>query len=311
MTRVGLLLPQYNCGIDEPLSVARSADDVGLDIWIAGQLFAISNDPDTSGFEPLTLMGAVATVTRRSRLGFMVLAAPYIPPAYLAKSLATLDHLSNGRLDVGLGTGWREEEFAALGVPFGSGASRRTELEQTLDVVSAICSGGEVPGSSHSSRFGPASVQAPHPPLWIAGQGPRILEVVGRRADWANFARGISPSGFGKAVQTVRQAATSAGRNPGVPRFSLTGTFLSAATERELADSLARRAAARNLTPAAYEQELRKANAFLGTPGEIAEAMEQYIGHGCDAFILWPLDGNHSTAVAALAEVYATLGQPS
>src|SRR4051812_30230896 len=97
--RVGLLLPQYHCSIEDTLATARSADAEALDIWIAGQLFPISTRPEGPAFEPLGLMGALATSTARSRLGFMALAAPYLPAIYLAKALITLDHLSGGRID--------------------------------------------------------------------------------------------------------------------------------------------------------------------------------------------------------------------
>src|ERR1700730_12788333 len=103
------------------MSTARAADAASLDIWIAAQFFPISDEREKESFEPLSLMGALAAATERSRLGFMVLAPPYYSSIFLAKALVTLDQLSGGRIEVGLGAGWREEEFAALDVSFGSG----------------------------------------------------------------------------------------------------------------------------------------------------------------------------------------------
>ena len=310
--RVGLLLPQYHCSIEDTLATARSTDAESLDIWIAGQLFPISARPEGPAFEPLALMGALATSTVRSRLGFMALAAPYLPAIYLAKSLITLDNLSGGRVDVGLGAGWREDEFRALGVPFGSGSARRARLEQAIDAIQALAAGQRAAagdGSGETFASGPESVQQPHPPLWIAGKGERVLEVVGRRANWANFARGIAVDEFAAAGATVKRAAEGAARSDGGPRLSLTGTFLGGKDSAEAADALERRAALRKKTPAEYRAQLRDANAFVGGPEEIAEQIGAYVGAGCRAVILWPVDGEHERAPATLAAVAAALAR--
>jgi alkanesulfonate monooxygenase SsuD/methylene tetrahydromethanopterin reductase-like flavin-dependent oxidoreductase (luciferase family) len=308
--RVGLLLPQYHCSIEDTLATARAADVEALDIWIAGQVFPISERPEGPAFEPLALMGALTAATQTSRLGFMVLAAPYLPAIYLAKSLITLDHLSQGRIDVGLGAGWREEEFRALGVPFGSGAARRARLEHAIDAIETLAAGEPAAagdGSGEIFASGPESVQRPHPPLWIAGKGERVLEVVGRRADWANFARGISVDEFASAGATVKRAAEAAGRTDGGPQLSLTGTFLGGKDSAEAADALERRAALKNKTPDEYRAQLRAANAFAGDPDEIAEQLGAYVSAGCRAVVLWPVDGEHERAPATLAAVAAAL----
>lgn len=302
-SRVGLLLPQFGCEITETMATARAADAHGLDVWIAGQLFPISDEPEKPAFEPLTLMGALAAATERARLGFMVLAAPYYPPVLLAKALITLDRLSGGRIEVGLGAGWREEEFEALEIPFGGGAERRAELERRIDAIEALGAGGRARTASGTEvASGPAALQSPLP-LWVAGRGPKILELVGRRAHWANFARGISIEDFGDAAAILTRSASAAGRSDGGPKLSLTGTFLGAATEDEVAAQVAARAAERGRDADEYRRELRAANAFVGTPDAIADQLRPYVEAGTDAVILWPLDGNHAGAPATLAAV--------
>lgn len=298
--RVGLLMPQYGCALEETLATAAEADRHGLDIWVAGQMLAISDDTGQSAFEPLTLMGAIAARTRRSRLGFMVLAAPYLPALYLAKALMTLDHLSDGRLDIGLGAGWREEEFEALGIPFEKGPARRATLEHVVDLIEAHGKGGSA--AEQLDLPGPPSVQRPRPPIWIAGRGERILEVVGRRADWANFARGISVEEFAASGEIVRDAARAAGRADDAVSLSLTGTFLGG-DEEEVEAALERRAAARGTSADEYRATLRAANAFVGTPDQIAEQLRPYDDSGCRAVVLWPLDGGHVEGAATLGEV--------
>lgn len=309
--RIGLLLPQYDCEISETLGLARVAEEEGLDLWIAGQIFPISSRPHRPAFEPLTLMGALATVTERGRLGFMVLAAPYISPVYLAKALITLDHLSGGRLDVGLGAGWRELEFAAVEAEFGTGRSRRERLENAMTVFRQLAAGeparleGGVVVASE-----PPSVQSP-PPLWIAGRGPRILELVGRRADWANFARGISAADFSAAAALVREAAAAAGRADGGPRLSLTGTFLGARDGDAVDAVLRERASPRGEEPEGYRERLRGSNALVGTPIEMADQLEPHLRAGAEAVILWPLDANHADAAATLGAVRGILAERS
>jgi alkanesulfonate monooxygenase SsuD/methylene tetrahydromethanopterin reductase-like flavin-dependent oxidoreductase (luciferase family) len=300
--RVGLLMPQYDCAIGAALETARAADEAGIDIWLAGQLFPISSSPEKPAFEPLSLMGAIAQATGRSRLGFMALAAPYLPAVYLAKALITLDHLSGGRLEIGLGAGWRKEEFEALELEFGGPASRRERLGATLDALFALSAGD----AAHSEggepvRSGPRAVQTPHPPVWIGGSGPRMLELVGRRATWANFARGISAEDFAGAGETVREAARAAGRAACEPRLSLTGTFLAAEDASGVEAKLVERAGAKDLAPEDYRAQLLRANALLGTPEQMADQLAGHLRAGCEALILWPLDGDHMGAVGSLA----------
>lgn len=310
--RVGILLPQYDCEISETLERSKVADGAGLDLWIAGQLFPLSSHPEKDAFEPLTLLSAIAALTERGRLGFMVLAAPYIPAFYLAKALVTIDHVSGGRLDVGLGAGWREIEFDAVGVDFGSGRSRRERLEHAVTVFDELAAGRTAPGEEAGSvvTSGPGSVQTP-PPIWIAGREPRILEVIGRRADWANFARGISVEDFIGAAAIAREAATAAGRTDGGPKLSLTGTFLGADDEEAARAVLEQRAAEQGEDPDTYRERLRGNNALVGTPTEMADQLQPFIEAGAEAIILWPLDANHADAAATLGTLRQILAERS
>jgi alkanesulfonate monooxygenase SsuD/methylene tetrahydromethanopterin reductase-like flavin-dependent oxidoreductase (luciferase family) len=310
--RVGLLMPQYDCPIGATLETAQAADEAAIDIWLAGQLFPISSNPARPAFEPLALMGAIAQATVRSRLGFMALAAPYLPAVYLAKALITLDHLSGGRLEVGLGAGWRQQEFEALDLDFGGPASRRARLDASLDALFAL-SAGEAAGSAGGDpvRSGPRAVQAPHPPVWIGGSGPRMLELVGRRATWANFARGISAEDFASAGRMVREAARDAGRAPGEPRLSLTGTLLAAEDPDGVAAKLAERARLRHLDPEDYRAQLLGANALVGTPEQMADQLAGHLQAGCEALVLWPLDSDHPGAVSSLARLQGILAERS
>jgi alkanesulfonate monooxygenase SsuD/methylene tetrahydromethanopterin reductase-like flavin-dependent oxidoreductase (luciferase family) len=304
--RVGLLAPQYGAGAEEALAAARAAEDAGLDVWVAGQLLPMDGSNARTALEPLALMGAIAAVTSTARLGFMVLAAPYLPPLYLAKALLTLDELSAGRLEIGLGAGWREQEFAALGRELPPLADRLATLELTLDALE------ELAGEPTASGRWPASARAgsgrPRPPVWIAGGGPKVLRLAARRAQWTNFARGISVDDFRAKGLAVAAAAREEGCP--APGLSLTATFMIGEPD-DLAARLAERARARGVDAVEYERRLRAANVFVGGPEEIAEQLREYVGAGCSAFVLWPLDGNHARVAAPLGAAARALDASS
>lgn len=290
-----MLVPQYGAAPSETLAAARASEEAGLDVWLAGQLLPMPESHATTALEPLTLMGAIAAVTRTARLGFMVLAAPYLPPLYLAKALLTLNEISGGRVEAGLGAGWRAEEFAALGQDLPPVAERLTILEAVLDALD------ELSGEAVESPAWPTSARAGagrgRPPVWIAGGGRKVLELAVRRAGWTNFAKGIGVQEFAAKGLALTDAARGAGL--ATPGLSLTATFMIGEPD-DLTSRLGQRARRRGVEIPEYEQRLRAANVFVGTPEQLAEQMREYVDVGCSAFVLWPLDGDHQKVAAPL-----------
>ena len=161
--------------------------------------------------------------TRRpsaSGCGTLVLCAPFRHPAIVAKMAATIDLLSGGRLDLGLGAGWLEDEFTAFGYPFGTVGERFAALEETLEVLDALFSAAASPSPSTgprcrcaSARLLPAPVQRPIP-LWVGGKGgPRLLRLAARHADGWNTVWRMAPSWYAE-----RTAAIEAACDDGRPR---------------------------------------------------------------------------------------------
>ena len=302
--RVGLLISQHDVTVADALDSARAADVAGIDIWVAGQLLALSSRREKPTLEPLTMLAAIAMVTDRSRLGCLVYPAPYLPPFVLAKTLITLDHLSAGRLEIGLGAGWLEEEFLALGSPMPKSGARRADLNQVIDAITAMTDGQPFDaGNGHLARSEPAAVQRPCPPLWVAGQTPKMLELVGQRADWANFARGISVDEFADAAAMIRRASVAAGRAENAVKLSLTGAFMGGLDDSSFSRMLGERASEHSRAPSAYREQLRRANAFVGPPEEIAAQLSDYVDVGCEAIILWSLQRQDHAVAAVLAAV--------
>ena len=126
---------------------AHRAEELGFDsVWISDHFFysfaRYGADPQPiASLEPMTALAGLAAVTERVRLGTLVLCAPFRHPSILAKMAATIDQLSGGRLDLGIGAGWLEQEFEAFGYPFGTVGERFEALEETLQVLEALFSG--------------------------------------------------------------------------------------------------------------------------------------------------------------------------
>lgn len=171
--------------------------------------------PDEPWPEPLTTLAVLAGATKRVRLGTGVLIAPLRPALLLAKTLSTLDVLSGGRIDVGVGTGWQREEFEASGVPF---EGRGARLDDVLGACRAIWRDTPASFSSPSVAFEslhcePRPVQPGGPPIWFGmALGPKTVERIVR------FGRGwmpivSDPSELARGVETLREAFARAGRS--------------------------------------------------------------------------------------------------
>jgi probable F420-dependent oxidoreductase len=178
-----------------------------------------------SVLDPMVALGYTAAVTSRIRLGVAVLNVPYVSPAIVAKQAATLDVLSGGRFDLGLGIGWMPEEFTATGASMARRGARAAEYIAVLrhlwtDQVTEFS--GEF-YSVPAARAAPKPVQRPGPPVILGGIVPRALERVGRLADgWVTSSR-TDLSRIGEGIAVIREAADKAGRDPSAIRVICRG----------------------------------------------------------------------------------------
>src|SRR5215218_6609296 len=148
--------------------------------------------------------------------------------AVLAKMAATLDQLSGGRLDLGLGAGWNQAEFAENGLPFPRPGERLAMLEEALRVLATLLEAGDEPASFQGRFFTadrapvlPGPVQRPRPPLWVGGSGDRLLGVVARAADGWNLCWSVTPEAYRERLAVLAAACERAGRPVGEVRRSL------------------------------------------------------------------------------------------
>ena len=188
--RFGLKLSQQIHPIDVQREAWRAADAAGFDhIWPFDHLIALGQDPTQPIFDGWTILGAVAENTKKTRIGLNVTGNLYRHPGLLAKIAVTVDHLSKGRLEFGIGAAWNEPEFRQQGLPFPSAADRIRMLDESIKAIKLLWADGR---ATFAGRFyqlsdaiaEPKPVQKPHPPIWIGGSGPkRTLRVVARHAD--------------------------------------------------------------------------------------------------------------------------------
>ncbi|HEV3069059.1 MAG TPA: TIGR03619 family F420-dependent LLM class oxidoreductase [Streptosporangiaceae bacterium] len=178
-----------------------------------------------SVLDPMVALGYAAAVTSRIRLGVAVVNMPYLAPAYLAKQAASVDVLSGGRLDLGLGLGWMPEEFTAAG---GVMAGRGARTAEYIEVMRRLWAGGvaEFHGEHYTvpaGRTAPQPVQRPGPPVLLGGTVPRALQRAGRLAEgWITSSR-ADLSQIREGIEVVRAAAEQAGRDPGALRVICRG----------------------------------------------------------------------------------------
>src|SRR5580692_82874 len=211
-------------------SFAGRAEDAGYaSLWSFQRLLV----PEGSGMEPvyhsvldpMVALGYAAASTSRIRLGVAIINLPFVSPAYLAKQATTVDVLSGGRLDLGLGIGWMPEEFAVTGA---STARRGARTEEFLAVLRTLWA-DEI--SSFSGEFytvpagrqDPRPVQKPGPPVLLGGMSRPAMERAGRiAAGWITSSR-ADLSKISGAVRTISEAAAAAGRDPGALRIVCRG----------------------------------------------------------------------------------------
>jgi F420-dependent oxidoreductase-like protein len=187
---LGIKLTPQNCAIDELRTVWRLADDAGFDhLWAFDHFNPIVTGLDGDVYEGMTLLAAMAEATSRVRIGLMVTGNTYRHPAVLAKMATTIDHLSGGRLEFGLGASGVEVEHTMLGIPFAPPGERVRRLGEALTVCRKLWTEER---SSFDGRYytltdavsNPKPLQRPHPPIWVGGAGEKLtLRIVAEQAD--------------------------------------------------------------------------------------------------------------------------------
>ena len=319
--RIGLALPQYDYSVpgESPLRFetivehARRAEAWGYDsLWLSDHLFLDLAKYGGAGtrygaFEPLATLAALAPLVAGPRLGTLVLCEALRPPVALAKTLATLDRVCGGRLDVGLGAGWYEPEYAAIGLAFPSAGVRVDRLKEATEIVGGLLGGEPLtyPGTylrAHRAVIDPPAEQTPRPPLFLGGKGDRVIRTAVESADGWNTCWVWTPDDYARRLDVVHAACDDAGRDPEQFWRSIVLYALVGEDERDLARRFERLRAA---TPAGVLDgvtlEAWRAGRLVGTVEQVREQQAAWAGLGVETLIVGP--GAVPFHVAALDDV--------
>ena len=270
------------------MAAAQRAEELGYDsVWVYDHLHNVPEPAHETVFEAWTVLSAVSQITTRVRLGHMVACNLFRSPALVAKVAATLDVISGGRLEFGLGAGWDEGELRAYGYDFPGPRERIDRLGEAVDVVRAMWTQPDATVEGHyyavrGAQCDPKPLQQPHPPIWIGGGGEkRTLRVVAERADVSNF--GGTPEEFAHKCEVLAGHCRDVGRDP----ESIVNSWQHDALLRESAAEIDEFGSLDiwGSSPEAW----RDAN-LVGTPEQVCERIQRYIDAGCGAFTIWPSD---------------------
>ncbi|MDQ3896768.1 MAG: TIGR03560 family F420-dependent LLM class oxidoreductase [Actinomycetota bacterium] len=217
--KVGVDVSQHQLAWPEIERRVVWAEGAGFEsAWVFDHFTVLYGDRKGPCLEAWTLLAALGAVTSRIRLGALVTGVTYRHPSLLAAEVVTVDHVSDGRLNVGLGAAWHEEEHRRLGFDFPPTGERIQLLEETLQILRGVLSGDDFDFEGRHYRlrkafYRPRPVQQPYPPIWIGATGEKVmLPLAARHADvWHGFG---SPSDLIRKSAVVDRAAERAGRDP-------------------------------------------------------------------------------------------------
>ncbi|WCN80227.1 LLM class F420-dependent oxidoreductase [Micromonospora sp. LH3U1] len=283
--------PQQGATYDQLLAVARCAEDAGYGAFFRSDHYLMMGDAtgEPGPTDAWTTLAGLARDTSSIRLGTLMTAATFRLPGPLAITVAQVDQMSGGRVELGIGTGWYAEEHTAYGIPFPPLAERFDRLEEQLAVITGLWSTPAGERFAHAGRYYPVSdspalpkpVQQPRPPILLGGMGPkRTPRLAARYADEFNLPFASVPDTAAQ-FDRVRAACVEIGRDPTGMVWSNALVLCCGRDDAEVS----RRAAAIGREP----DELR-ANGLAGTPGEVLDAIGRYAEIGSQRIYLQVLD---------------------
>jgi F420-dependent oxidoreductase-like protein len=293
-------IPDAGAKWDKAVEIAELAEALGYDgVWVYDHFHTIPRPAHEAVFECWAMMAAVSQRTSRVRLGQMVTCAAYRNPAYVAKVSSTIDVLSGGRLDFGIGAGWYEHEFRAYGYGFPPPKDRIGALRETVEIVRSMWT---EPDTDYDGRYfqiagaqcDPKPLQRPHPPIWIGGGGEQLtLRVVARHADVSNF--GGKPEEWSRKREILKEHCRAVGRDEEEIRKTWSPEVFIRETESEIE-------AAGSLSLWGEAADSWRRGNLVGTPEQVAEKVQRYRDLGCSGFVPWCSDYPGTETLRLFAE---------
>lgn len=276
------------------LGVALDIERLGYEsLWVYDHFHTVPEPTQEVTYEAWTLMAALAATTSTVRLGQMCTCNTYRPPSYLAKVAASIDVISNGRLEMGIGAGWYEHEHDGYGYPFLSPGGRLGMLREGVEIMQALWTEDVVNfEGEHYTLDGaicqPKPIQQPHIPFWIAGGGERVtLNIAARYAQYANF--GINIDEFISKSEILRGHCADVGTDYEAIVRSSNFNVLMGRTEAEVLDKKAwyRSHLTGRVADDKVESAMELYDTLSGTPDQVVERLKAWNAAGLTYTIVY------------------------
>jgi F420-dependent oxidoreductase-like protein len=279
------------------LALARACERLGFDaLFRSDHYLSVDGHGERGSLDAWATISGLSAVTERLRLGTLVSPATFRHPSVLAKTVVTADHISGGRVELGIGTGWLEAEHTAYGVPFPPMRERMAILSEQLHIIRRQWDDEPFSFAGEHYRIEdldarPKPVQRPHPPLIVGGSaGPRSAALAARWADEYNTIY-VAPDEARERRRRLDRACEEEGRDPRTLRFSMMNGFLIGADRDDV------RARARRLADWRGHTDQADADVdayiaavaqpwIVGTPDEVVERLREYEAAGVEAVML-------------------------
>jgi len=309
-----MIEPQQGLSYVEQLELARLAEGLGFDSFFRSDHYRSFPGPtDRPTTDAWAVLAGIARETSTIRLGTLVSPVTFRHPGSFAKVVTTVDEMSGGRVDVGVGAGWNEPEHRQLGLAFPDVKDRADLMEDELAILHGLWEepdGWSFHGSQvdvEAPSFNPKPVQKPHPPIIVGGEGrPRSLRMAARYADEYNMSSS-GPELCAEKFALLDEECRKIGRDPATIRKSVMVGFLMGADlpefERRVGDLLAM-IGERGTDPKAWLEEHRP-RWIVGTPDEARAAAARFATAGAERVMLQDmLPRDHAMIRLAAAELF-------
>jgi len=287
--RFGIRIVLYHQSFEPVKNYVLAAERLGYDsIWVNDHLLPIVGTLQKPMLECWTVMSALASVTTKIRLGSLVINNTFRYPQLVAKMASTLDVVSNGRLELGLGAGWFKKEHDMFGLPYRKHSERIEMLEEAIELIESLWTEERTNfnGKFYRARNAiclPKPLQKPHPPLLIGGYSNRILDLASEHADKVNFLL-LSSKNFAEKANILKEKCKKIGRDYSKITKSVFGEAMVVRSNKEVEEQIKQRLKERKVPLSQAKQYSQKC--IIGTPELCIERIKDYSRAGAQEFML-------------------------
>jgi alkanesulfonate monooxygenase SsuD/methylene tetrahydromethanopterin reductase-like flavin-dependent oxidoreductase (luciferase family) len=309
MMRFGVQVePQFGFSYNDVVEISDKALDNGFEVvWFSDHFMLDADATDRILLDPWLLMAALVRDNEKIRVGSLVFCSSYRNPALHAKMGATIDVLSNGRLEFGIGAGWKKMEYNAYGYEFPEFPTRMKQLSDAIQIIRGAWTDDKFSFSGDHYSVDelvsfPKPVQKPHPTIWVGSNsgGPRMIELAARYGDGINVAWGFDPEKTEEIFSQLSEFAEKHERKPEKILKSVGCWTRILNSESELDENIKKGAATRGISEDDYRK--RVASSLWGTPEMVADTLSKYKDQGVSDIILMFPYGEKKEQIEAFGE---------